>query len=137
MSTEEERQALTRAEFDERTKNMNKRHAATLQSAADMVQRGLRPGYVAAHEDIGRRIVGAAIRNKEQGWVVVSVRHFDYLMHQQLARMNADGQGTEQGFVCNRGDFWTREEAWDIAIVRGQILRLVSGEGRLYSENLY
>jgi hypothetical protein len=43
----------------------------------------------------------------------------------------------DQGFIDQRGKFWTREEAWVIAETNGQIKYRVSIEGTLYSENLY
>lgn len=101
----------------------------------------IRPGIAAVNERPHLRIVGAAIRHKDQGWVVVSVRHFDLLMHQQLARMGCDGRNTEQGFVDSMGGFWSREDAWDIAQFQGQVLanrhRSFIPLGRLYSEHLY
>lgn len=46
-----------------------------------------------------------------------------------------------QGFVGNRGQFLTREEAWKVALDAGQIIRRVGDDdrngGTLYSENLY
>lgn len=43
----------------------------------------------------------------------------------------------EQGFIDQFGVFLSREEAWEVANAVGQIFRKVSGEGTLYSENLY
>ena len=49
----------------------------------------------------------------------------------------------EQGFVDQFGNFYSREEAWIIAVTNGQIIRRVGGdmsldgEGKLFSENLY
>ena len=43
-----------------------------------------------------------------------------------------------QGFIDQRGNFLTREEAWIVAEASGQIIRRVGGDGKkLYSENLY
>jgi hypothetical protein len=44
----------------------------------------------------------------------------------------------EQGFVDQRGEYLTREEAFEVASKAGQIIRRCGGdEGRLFSENLY
>jgi hypothetical protein len=46
--------------------------------------------------------------------------------------------GDDQGFVDQRGNYYTRAEAWVIAAKEGQIIRTIYGqEGTLYSENLY
>lgn len=59
-------------------------------------------------------------------------------MHALLAQMSTDGRDTEQGFIDQHGNFYSREEAWKIAQANGQIIRRVGGdEGRLFSENLY
>lgn len=82
-----------------------------------------------------RRIVCAAIRRKTgHPTIVCGVRHWDRLM---LASAFCH-DGWEQGFVDNRGDFLTREEAHKVATEAGQITRRCGGdEGRLFSENLY
>lgn len=86
----------------------------------------------------GMRIVCAAIKNA-QGSVICSARHFDGLMRAQIAIHSEDGwQQAEQGFVDQRGGFWTRKEAYLIAKAAGQIFRRVGGDDKcLYSENLY
>lgn len=78
-----------------------------------------------------RRIVCAANRVKSNHSIIhLGVRHCDRFM--------PDGRDCEQGFIDNRGEFLTREEAWPVALAAGQIFRRVGGdEGRLYSENLY
>jgi hypothetical protein len=44
----------------------------------------------------------------------------------------------EQGFIDQRGEFMTREEAHKVATKSGQIIRRCGGDdGRLFSENLY
>lgn len=102
-----------------------------------MNERAMRPGVIAAHED-RRRIVAAAIRHKTAGWIVVSARHFDALMRDQLNSTGRDFKGCEQGFIDNHGQFWNREDAWDIAECCCQIKRdLPCGGGVLYSEHLY
>lgn len=88
--------------------------------------------------EMNQRIVCAANRNKFVSFdILLGVRHWNDFMRSQL-----DGRDSyddyEQGFIDNRGDFLTREEAWVVAEREGQIIRRVGGdEGVLYSENLY
>jgi hypothetical protein len=90
--------------------------------------------------DRDARIVCAAVR-LNNGLVISSARHFDPLMREQI-KNNAFGPDVwntaEQGFINSRGQFLTREQAYEMALAHGQIRRRVSGdEGTLYSENLY
>lgn len=84
------------------------------------------------------RIVCAAMMNSDKR-VICSPRHFDSVAHAAISDSRRTGWKTAiQGFVDNRGNFLTREEAWPIAVAAGQIIRRVGGdEGCLYSENLY
>lgn len=83
--------------------------------------------------DSKHRIVCAA--NKVGGTLILGVRHHDEIMRYCCKKL--DGYA-EQGFVDNRGQFLTREEAWPIALAAGQIIRRCGGDGvKLYSENLY
>ena len=69
--------------------------------------------------------------------IVAGIRHFDGIM---IAHLKVIGfrQGEVQGFLDSRGNFLTREEAFEVATNAGQIVRRVGGdEGRLFSENLY
>lgn len=69
--------------------------------------------------------------------IVAGIRHFDELM---IAHLKVIGfrHGEVQGFLDSRGNFLTREEAFEVATNAGQIVRRVGGdEGRLFSENLY
>jgi len=76
-----------------------------------------------------QRVVCAANRDPD-GTIHLGLRHFD-----QFMRSN---RFAEQGFVDNKGNFLTREEAWEVATATNQILRRVGGdEGKLFSENLY
>lgn len=89
--------------------------------------------------EMPRLVVCAALRDSA-GRVVVGPRHFDAVMMALINRMPHSKQwrGAEQGFIDQRGKFLTREEAWEIAILEGQIRRDVgSGAPCLYSENLY
>jgi len=63
-------------------------------------------------------------------------------MHQQIKALDQTlwEKVTDevQGFVTNKGEFLTREEAWIIALAEGQIIRRCGGDGeKLFSENLY
>lgn len=48
-------------------------------------------------------------------------------------------QGAEEGFIDQHGKFYTREEAWPIALGNKQIdpQELMWSVGRLHSEHLY
>lgn len=96
--------------------------------------------------EVGRRIVSAANRNTETGEVIMGVRHFCTLMHQQLDVIEAREPGSkrskgwlqaDQGFVDNRGVYLSRREAWKVAEAAGQIIRRTGEEGVLYSEDLH
>lgn len=86
------------------------------------------------------RVVCAANRHRISGDIILGVRHFDTLMHMQID--NSIGRlswvDSEQGFVNQRGEFLTREEAWIVAEKAGQVIHRCGGDGeKLYSENLY
>lgn len=94
-----------------------------------------------------RRVVCAANWHDDAG-IVLGARHFDFLMHRAIQIENdarfehcqelIDPIEWEQGFIDQRGEFMTREEAWTVAEAAGQILRRCGGDGtKLYSENLY
>jgi hypothetical protein len=109
-----------------------------------------------------RRVVCAAIR--KGGYVIIGARHFDSMMHRQIAGQvsvclleqdREDGlrewAQAEQGFIDQFGNFLTRQEAFVIADHAGQILRMVGSQRDfyafpsigeyhqqdLYSENIY
>ena len=85
---------------------------------------------------MNQRIVCAANRNMITQSIVIGVHHWDGLIRQQIWEKYYSDY--EQGFIDNRGDFLTREEAFVVAEREGQIIRRVGGdEGCLYSENLY
>lgn len=92
--------------------------------------------------DTPRRVVCAANRYP-CGAVILGPRHFDALMRQQIQLLSNLGHvlrhsNAEQGFVDQRGEFLTREEAHKLAAAAGQIIRRCGGdEETLYSENLY
>ena len=87
------------------------------------------------------RIVCAANR-LDNGMLIVGARHYDSVMHATINGLTSAGMDVnkdcDQGFIDQFGNFYTREEAWEIADFNGQIIRRVGGDGcRLYSENLY
>ena len=90
-----------------------------------------------------KRIVCAAIRNAK-GRIITGARHYDGTMHTTLNYCTdfADWQDHSQitqGFIDQKGNFLTREEAFEVAAGNGQIIRICGSEDkrRLYSENLY
>lgn len=87
---------------------------------------------------LDRRVVCAALRNS-RGEIICGPRHFDATMHQQIRNhASTDWKGAEQGFVDQRGEWLTREEALHVALANGQILRRCGGDDhQLFSENLY
>jgi len=99
------------------------------------------------------RIVCAAMLMKDET-IVPGVRHFSPEMRVVLHRMYGDKyhvQVKEQGFVDQFGKFYSREDAWKMARLNGQIIRPTGWEenpiahlpekleenGKLFSENLY
>lgn len=93
-----------------------------------------------------RRVVCAAIRASD-GELLLGIRHYSKDMHVQI---NLRGDGSkfvhrldeDQGFVDQYGVFMSREEAYAVARLAGQITYpLACGEGlngpKLYSEGLY
>jgi hypothetical protein len=103
---------------------------------------GLNTAPVMKHdnESPGQRIVCAANRYSN-GRIILGARHFDQFMVMQLEAeptTNWKALGHEQGFVCNRYKFHTREEALKIAKEAGQIMRRCGNdEDELFNENLY
>lgn len=93
-----------------------------------------------------RRVACAAIRAAD-GTVLLGIRHYSADMHEQIAQRR-DGNkfchrhDEDQGFVDQHGIYMTREEAYTVARLAGQITDpLACGEGldgpKLYSEGLY
>lgn len=96
------------------------------------------------------RIVCAATRfininDQSKSYTLIGARHMDDWMREQIARSaaasNDDTHKIVQGFIDQRGNFYTRTEAWKVALAEGQIIRRCGGDatdgGTLYSENLY
>lgn len=74
--------------------------------------------------------------------IICGARHYDMLMHHQIKALDKklwEKMTDEvQGFVNNKGEFLTREEAWLVASAEGQIIRRCGGDDKkLFSENLY
>ena len=86
-------------------------------------------------DDSARRVVCAALKNSD-GRIILGVRHFDQLMLRALEESPGDWSFAVQGFVDQKGNFLSREEALIVAVLQDQIIHKV-GEERLYSENLY
>ena len=89
-----------------------------------------------------RRIVCAAMRCRNTGKIVCSVRHWDKLVRHVIPNQQAAHDfDDEQGFVDNQYNFLDRHQAWKVAEAAGQIIRRCGGDtandGTLYSENLY
>lgn len=97
------------------------------------------------------RVVCAAVRTK-QGLIICGARHNDNIMKGVVERIVSlqlsagilpDKEydlfrPTEDGFLNNKGEFLTREEAWSIAEKAGQIRPHPSQKpGVLHSEDLY
>lgn len=99
------------------------------------------------------RIVCAANRNSISKEIAVGVRHFCHIMRENVWNFcKARGidamdledpyamawRRSEQGFIDQHGNFYTREEAWVIADANNQIINDRSWQtGRLHSEHLY
>lgn len=88
------------------------------------------------------RVIVAAANRLKGGLIVVGIRHHDPLMMAQIsaAKLVDEGRTAEQGFVDNKGEFLTREEALVVATEAGQIGRYREKgwpEHQLFSEDLY
>lgn len=85
-----------------------------------------------------QRIVCAAIRNQD-GNIITGARHYDMLMNQQIDISTGEWyDNIVTGFIDQRGNFLTRQQAFVVASAQGQIIRRCGGdEDTLYSENLY
>ena len=86
-------------------------------------------------------IVCAAIRH-DDGLIICGARHYDPVMTQVLFAlgysMENRPRGFTTGFIDNKGEYLTREQAWIIAERAGQIrYHGIGTPGTCYSENLY
>lgn len=94
-----------------------------------------------ANDELAPRLVVAAA-NRLGDHVVVSARHFDPLMHSQIAAlgMTAEFRKSTQGFIDQFGGFMDRFEALAVATRQGQIntrRTKTHPTDRLFSEDLY
>jgi len=88
---------------------------------------------------IANRVVCSAIKS-DKGTLILGLRHFDPFMRQQIKLSPEQNWKTaEQGFVDNKGQFLTREQAFVLAEQNGQIVRDCGTFHlkQLFSENLY
>lgn len=85
-----------------------------------------------------KRVIVAAALQYENGCIIVGVRHFDVIMHNQLEWMtdSYNWDIPEQGFIDNKGIFVNREKALDIAREADQLINQKADE-ILFSEDLY
>lgn len=88
-----------------------------------------------------RRVVVCAAIKLSDKRVVAGVRHYDRYIRDAIPRDKADkllGHSTE-GFVDNRFNFLTRQEAYPIALEAGQLLETARGNATigLHSEDIY
>lgn len=93
----------------------------------------------------GIYIVSAAVKDPKTDHVIMSIRHYDETFYKVLEGLLPPGvdvdtfaqRYTDQGFITNKKQFVDRKEAWLIAKSAGQIRKIGSNTGTLYSENLY
>lgn len=92
-----------------------------------------------------KRIVCAANKMPD-GTVIIGIRHFCKLMHQNILAHYGEDPPSEiyhnsiQGFVDQFGDFHNRKEAYRIALESGQVSFRQGFDWEdfeLYSEDLY
>jgi len=87
------------------------------------------------------RIICAA--NKlPNGVLLVGARHWDPIMRKQFRAMGgAEGTNTHgevvQGFIDQRGNFYTRQQALKLCIKNAQIKAGKYSDTELFSEDLY
>lgn len=87
------------------------------------------------------KIVCAALRRTD-GKIICGARHYDMFM-MNIIDLNQEDRDlwrfSEQGFIDNKGNFRTREEAWKIACDASQVNRTIdcNWSGILFSEDLY
>ena len=87
-----------------------------------------------------RVVVCAANRSRVTKRIVCGARHWDKIMRSQALGdsviLTPEWLGAEQGFIDQRGEWMTRQEAWLVAEAACQI-KHIHTEGTLYSEDLY
>lgn len=95
-----------------------------------------RTGYI----ELPEIVVAAAARQPETDLVIMSKRHGSpdfFKVADKIFETGTHYHDWEQGFVTNRREFVTREEAWEVAKSANQIRRVTGTPGTLYSEDLY
>lgn len=84
-----------------------------------------------------RLVVCAAVRHPVSRRIIAGPRHWDAVMHGQLHPADQPWKW-EEGFLDQKGQWLSREDAWTVATEAGQIRRRCGGDGScLFSENLY
>ena len=86
-------------------------------------------------KDDAVHVVCAAIK-LEHGEIICGARHYDMVMVGVLERMDVLEPAAVQGFIDQRGNFLTREEAYAAVSKTGQV-QTFHTPGTLYSEDLY
>lgn len=74
------------------------------------------------------------------GVMLVGARHWDTIMRAQFRAMggtNAPHSEIQQGFIDQRGNFYTRNQALKLCIKNGQIEKGKFSDTELFSEDLY
>ena len=88
-------------------------------------------------------ILCAALRIKNKGIIIPCVRHGDGFSMLHDLGLKIGMNNVEQGFVNTKNEFFTRGEAFNIAMDNGQLSATTRaakrdmGEKELYSEDLY
>lgn len=90
------------------------------------------------------RIVSAANIHRELRFIIAGPRHWDNIMHGQLAMINAGKRiyrSTEfdQGFIDQFGDYYSRTDALEVVKKSGQPFNEErnGSDTKLFSEGLY
>ena len=82
------------------------------------------------------RIVCAALQFPD-GLIICGTRHFDPIMRELIKRLEVLPQLAICGFVDQFGRFYTRAEAYKIAVNCGQIVFDATGKKELQSIDIY
>lgn len=87
-----------------------------------------------------QQLIVCAAMQMDDDHIITGVRHFSPDMRATMLKAYGEGyhlRVKEQGFIDQYGHFLDRRSAWKVAESMGQIRRIVSEPGTLYSENLY
>lgn len=90
-------------------------------------------------KDYMKQVVCAAMKHKETGVIICSIRHFDPICVAVVNRAFPNFKAADfiQGFVNNKYEFMDRVEAKALVLENKQPLREQPEYIDLYSENLY